>query len=244
LQSQARTEGLQKAAADNHLQLMHSDLFGRTDSVPGLGNSPEFSEAVFSADVNGPPQSAQTPQGLVVFVVTAKQPARTPTFEEWRANVARDFKQERAQQLLKQKTQEMADRAHSSHDLKSAAKEVGATVKTSELVGPESQVPDLGTMSGTAAAAFDMNVGEISGPIQTGSTGVVFEVAQKQEPSQADLAKSKDQIREQLLYAKKRDRYQLFLTDLRERMEKQGKIRINQDEWNRMAGGRPAPRTT
>ena len=38
--------------------------------------------------------------------------------------------------------------------LKAAAKEVGATVKTSELVSPSSQVPDIGSMSGAGAVAF------------------------------------------------------------------------------------------
>ncbi len=56
--------------------------------------------------------------------------------------------------LLAQKTQELSDRAHAEHDLKKAAKELGATVKTSDLVDPTAQVPDIGALTGAAAQLF------------------------------------------------------------------------------------------
>ena len=42
---------------------------------------------------------------------------------------------------------------------------MGATVKTSELVTINSQVPELGRMADTGAVAFTLKVGDISGPI-------------------------------------------------------------------------------
>ena len=62
------------------------------------------------------------------------KPPATPTFEEIRSRVESQFKNERAGFLLQQKTQELSDRAKAGHDLKKAAKDLGATVKTSELV--------------------------------------------------------------------------------------------------------------
>ena len=76
---------------------------------------------------------------------------RRPTFDQIKAKVEDQFKTQRAQQMLAQKTQELADRAHAEHDLKKAAKELGATVKTSDLVGPTAQVPDIGSLTGAAS---------------------------------------------------------------------------------------------
>ena len=59
-----------------------------------------------------------------------------------------EFKNERVAALLSQKTQELSDRAKAEHDLKKAAKEAGAAIKTSELVHPDGQVPDIGSMAG------------------------------------------------------------------------------------------------
>src|SRR5438067_294989 len=241
VQNEARTRGIDKAAGDNHLQVYHSELFTQTDTLPGIGSAPEFAQTAFSAQVNGPPQSVRVPQGYAVLVVTEDQKAQTPSFEQWRAKVEQDFKQERASQMLPQKTQELADRAHAAHDLKKAAKELGASVKTSDLVTMDSQVPDLGSMSGPASVAFDMKPGEISNAIENGGSGVVFAVVDKQQPSAAELAKTKEQVRERLLQQKREQRLQMFVTDVRDRMQKDGKIRVNKDEWNRLTGGQNIP---
>ena len=125
----------------------------------------------FRAKKNDPPATAPTPEGYAIYQVTEIQPPQTPTFEQIKAKVEEQFKDQRAQALLAQKTQELSDRAHADHDLDKAAKEVGATVKTSDLVDRTSQVPDLGAMTGPAAVAFSMKPGEISGPIQGGANG-------------------------------------------------------------------------
>ena len=141
-----------------------------------------------------------------------------------------EFKNERSNVLLSQKTQELSDRDKSEHDLQKAAKELGAAVKTSELVSPDGQVPDIGSMTGQAAVAFSMKPGDISGPINSGANGVVIAVTDVRAPSEADFAAKRDQIRDSLLQSKEQELFGLFVTNLRDQMEKSGKIRINQEE--------------
>ncbi len=64
--------------------------------------------------------------------------------------------------------------------------------------------------------------GEISGPIDTNSTGVVLAVVEKQEPTDQDFAAKKDQIRDSLLQTKQSELFGLFVSNLREQMEKSG----------------------
>jgi peptidyl-prolyl cis-trans isomerase D len=190
--------------------------------------------AIFDMERTAPPASAQMPKGWVVYQVTEVKPPATPTFEEAKAQVETQFKNERAGQLLPQKTQELADRAHAEHNLKKAAAELGATVKTSSLVSPSDQVPDVGSMGGQASVAFTMKPGDISGPINSGRNGVVLSLLEKQEPSLAEFDKAKDQLREQLLDRKRTEVMQIFAANLRARLEKEKKIRINQQEWDRI----------
>ena len=126
--------------------------------------------------------------------------------------------------------QELSDRAKTEHDLKRAAKELGATVKTSDFVLPDGQVPDVGSMTGQASVAFTMKPGEISGPINSGANGVVIAVLENQKPDEADYAAKRDQIRDALLQGKQQELFGLFVSSLRDQMEKSGKIKINQDE--------------
>ncbi len=165
LLSQARSGGLDKAAAARGLQVVTTDFIGRGDSLPGIGNAAQLMGAVFNAAEKSPPDELALPQGFVVYELLAIKPPATPSFEDIHARVENEFKESRATALLTQKTQELSDRAKSEHDLKKAAKELGATVKTSDLVLPDGQVPDLGAMSGPASVAFTLKAGEISGPI-------------------------------------------------------------------------------
>ncbi|HVP52958.1 MAG TPA: peptidyl-prolyl cis-trans isomerase [Terriglobales bacterium] len=234
----ARTSGLDAAGARYGLGVIHSDLFSRTSSLPGVGAAPDFMDAVFGAHAKDPPEMTTIAQGRVVFQVTEVKPPQKPTFDEVRSNVEADFKQQRAAELLQKQTLELSDRARAAHDLKKAAQELGATVKTSELVTRSGQVPDIGAMSGQAAAAFDMKPGQISGPINAGRNGIVFTVTERQEPGPDQLVASKESIRETLLQKKREEVLENFAINLRAEMEKKGKIRYNKEERDRLMNPR------
>jgi peptidyl-prolyl cis-trans isomerase D len=143
--------------------------------------------------------------------------------------------------LLTQKTQELSDRAKSGHDLRKAAKELGAELKSSEFVAPDGQVPDIGSMTGQASVAFSMKPGDISGPIESGGNGAVISVLDLQAATETDFAAKRDQIRDTLLQGKEQELFGLFVTNLRDQMQKAGKIKINQEELKTLtrAGSEP-----
>src|SRR6266850_5282066 len=160
LLTQARTAGLDKAAAARELQVISTDFVSRTDSLPGIGNSPEFMNAAFEQREKSPPDQVQLPQGVVVYEVTEIKPPATPTFEEIRSRVETEFKNERVAALLSQKTKELSDR---------------------------------------------------------------------------DFAAKKGEIRDSLLQTKQQQLFGLFVQNLREQMQKSGKIKINEDEMKSLS---------
>jgi peptidyl-prolyl cis-trans isomerase D len=226
----ARTQSLDAAAAKHNVPVITSDFFARRDMLPGLGPSPQFMDAAFSARENAPPDIASASQGSVVFQLLGIKPPATPTFDEIRTKVEDEFKNEQARTLLTQKAQELSDRAKQAHDLKKAAKELGATMKTSDLVLPDGQVPDVGSMSGQAAVAFTMKPGEITGPISSGNNAAVLQILENQQPSDADFASKRDQLRDGLLQQKQQERFGLFVSNVVDEMTKSGKIKRNQEE--------------
>lgn len=239
-QDLARKQGLEKAASNYRAQVIQSNSIARGAALPGVGPQPALMDAVFSTTEKAGPQTAATPENLVVFEVTKIEPARAPGFDEVKDRVALEFKNQRAGELLRRKTQEMADRAHSEHDLSKAAKEAGATLKTSELVGRTQTVPDLGNMSGPASAAFNMKSGEISGPLNLGTTQAVIQIVERQDPSTSDpeFAKMRDQLREKLAGEKRQQVITLFLSNLSARLEKEGKVKINKAEMDSLTKSR------
>ena len=235
LLQQARAQGLDAAAAAQGVPVINSDFFSRKDMLPGLGPSPQFMDAVFTAQDKAPADEASTSSGIAVFQLLGIKPAGTPTFEEIRSRVEEEFKNERSNILLTQKTQELSDHAKAEHDLKNAAKELGATVKTSDLVLPDGQVPDVGSMSGPASVAFTLKPGEISGPINNGQDAAVLQIVENQPPTDADYAAKRDQIRDSLLQQKQQERFSLFVTNLVDEMTKAGKIKRNEEELKNLS---------
>ena len=236
LESEARRADLTTAAGKLGLATVTTQYFSRTDTLPGIGFAPAFSEAVFSAPEKAPPSVARMPQGYVVFELLGVQPARAGSFEDLRPRIEADFRSERAQQLLLQRASELSDRARAAHDLKKAARELGAEVRPSELVSTQSQVPEIGQMSGPASVAFTLKPGEISGPIQAGRNGVVIAVIERQDPDPAALERDKDQIRDRLLARKRDALMEVYVSTLIARLEKEGKIKRNQQELERLTG--------
>jgi len=236
----AQKQGLEKAAAGYGAQVVDSNLIARNDSLPGIGAQPPLMDAIFAATDKSGPQATQTPQSTVVFEVTKIVPPRTPSFEEIKDRVANEFKNQRAGDMLSRKTREMADRAHAEHDLAKAAKEAGATLKTSELVSRTQPVPDIGSMSGPANVAFTLKQGEISGALNLGASQAVLQVVERQEPSMTgpEFAKQRDQLRERLSGQKRQQVINQFVTDLSTRLEKEGKVKINKTEMDNLSKSR------
>ena len=238
LLADAKTTSLEKAASAKGLQVISTDFVTSKDILPGIGSDPQFMTAAFGQAANAAVDEAQLHQGWAIYQVTAIKPPATPSFEEIRSRVEQEFKNERSGQLLTQKTQELSDRARASHDLKKAAKELGATYKTSDLVLPDGQVPDIGSMTGPAAVAFTLKPSDISGPISSGDNGAVLRVTERQAPTDQDFLAKKDQIRETLMQKKQNEVFGLYLETLRQSLEKSGKIKINQAELQTLTKSR------
>src|ERR1700690_3733276 len=100
LLAQARSAGLEKAAAAKGLNVINTDFVSRTDNLPGIGSSPQFMSAVFGQAEKSPPDQVQVAQGYAVFDVVSIKPASTPAFEEIRPRVEEEFRNERVAALL------------------------------------------------------------------------------------------------------------------------------------------------
>jgi peptidyl-prolyl cis-trans isomerase D len=195
--------------------------------IPGLPDGSKLLADAFGAKKGGPPQVSTTGEGFAVFQVADIQAAHAPNFADFKSHVLDDYRQQQLPQLLAQKTNELANRAKAENDLAKAAKEAGATLKSSDLVGRDAQVPELGALASTAPQLFDLTVGQISGPINTGHSGIVAKLTDRQEPTSDEIAKNFDQTREALLEQRREEMFSVFISSLQERYQKEGRIRMN-----------------
>ncbi|HET6216768.1 MAG TPA: peptidyl-prolyl cis-trans isomerase [Acidobacteriaceae bacterium] len=240
LATEAGKSGLAKTAEAHHLQVVTTDYVPQNAVLSGLPDGAKLLTQAFSAKPGSAPQVSSTGEGFAVFQVEDSKPAHAPTFEEYKSHLVDDFREQQLPQLLARKTNELADKAHAENNLAQAAKEVGATIKSSDLVGRTGQVPDIGDLSTAAPDLFDLKVGQISKAINTGHSGIVAKIDDKQEPTSEETAKNLDATRESLLAERREQMFAVFVTALTERYEKAGGIRMNKRAQTGLAQSMPS----
>ena len=227
LANEAQKSGLAPTASAHHLQAATTDYLAQNAVIPTLADGSQMLTNAFTAKPGAAPQIASTGDGYAVYQVEDVHAAHAPSFDEYKAHILDDFRDQQLPQLLTRKTNELADKAHAENDLAKAAKEVGATIKSSDLVGRDAQVPDVGQLSTAAPALFDLNVGQVSQAINSGRTGIVAKLTEKQQPTPEEIQKNLDQTRDAILNQKREEMFAVFVTNLTEKYQKEGRIRVN-----------------
>jgi peptidyl-prolyl cis-trans isomerase D len=236
LTSESIKNGLAKTAEAHHLQLVTTPPVNAQGVIPALPDGSQLIAHAFGAKPSDPPQSAPTGEGYAVFQVKNVITAHAPTFADWKSHVEDDYRNEQVPAQLSQKTAALAAKAKAENDLAKAAKEMGAGFKTSDLVDQTGQVPELGAVGQVSPELFDMTPGAITGPINAGRTGVVAKLVDKQQPSDADIAKSLDQTKDQILEQKRQEAFEIFANNIINEYKKKNLVRINAKSQSPLAG--------
>jgi peptidyl-prolyl cis-trans isomerase D len=225
--NEAAKSGLDKAAADHNLKPTTTDLLTAEDKIAALPDSAQVMQAAFTGKKGDAPRYAPAGEGTyAVFVPVDVQPAHAPSFADWKSHVLEDYRAEQVPQMLQAKLVKLADSARLLGDLHKAAAEMNIPVKTSELVDRTGNVPDVGAMSGPAAAAFDLAKGAVSAPINAGQSGAVLQIVDKQEPTPDEIAKSFPARRNELLEQARAETFGIYMQTLIDSYTKKGAIRI------------------
>ena len=227
LASDAKKNGMDKAAAAKGLHVVSTDYISKDGVIAGLADGSQLLTQAFAIAKGADPASVSTGDGFAVFQVGDIKPAHAPEFADYRSHLLDDYREQQLPQLLNTQLTKLDDRAKVLNNLAKAAAEMNIPLKTSDLVGKDGQVPDLGAMTGPAAVAFALPKGAISGPLNTGRLGAVLSVVDKQEPSAEEVAKNFAPTREQLLGAQHDEIFRVYLGTLAARYEKAGAIRYS-----------------
>jgi peptidyl-prolyl cis-trans isomerase D len=221
LATEAQKNGLEKTAKAHGLEFATTEQLPAKGVIPALPNSTQIMTKAFEAKQGDAPQYAETGEGYAVFQIAKIAPAHAPDFNIYKDRILEEYRSDRLPSLLTQKATELASKAKTEKDLAKAAKELGATVKSSDLVGESAQVPDMGPVN---ADLFKLNVGDISGPISSQRNAIVAKLVDKQVPSADEINKNLDQTRDQVVEQKRGDVYNIFINSLMDNYKKEKRI--------------------
>jgi len=155
LLSQARTGGFDQAAAAKGRNAVTTDSSAAAITFPESGRVRSLWMPFFSETEKGSARCGAGPARLR-SVPTACHSASGDAHVRRRfvRRLRRSSKTNVPDFCLHQKTQELSDRAKADHDLKKSGQGTGCDGETSDLVAPDGQVPDIGSMSSASAIFF------------------------------------------------------------------------------------------
>ena len=154
LASEAQKNGLAKTAEAHHLQVVTTDYLQQSGIVPGLADSSKFLSGHSPRSRADRPSRAHRRRVRDLQVAEVKA-AHAPSFDEYKSHVLEDYRQQQLPHCWRARPTSWR-KGPRGNDLAKAAKEVGATMKTSDLVRLESRFRTSGSFLRAPASLFDL----------------------------------------------------------------------------------------
>jgi peptidyl-prolyl cis-trans isomerase D len=227
----------QLAEEDPSVQFATAGPFGEGGLIPGVGRSPELSEAAFAL---GPGELAQgtisAPRGpMVVRLAEVLQPRIQP-LAEVEARVRSEVERERQQELAEARLAELRQLGAAAPSLEAAAAELGVDLVETPEFGRGGTIQGLGFAPEVAEVALGAEQGDLVGPLEVGQGALLFEVTERHGFDPEELERRRQEIRAQV--AQERTE-QLLSSLILERRRQQGGIRLSRELQEEIGAGVP-----
>jgi peptidyl-prolyl cis-trans isomerase D len=217
-----------KEAEKDKYGVSETPAFSKNGIIPGIGMNSTVNKFAFNgkAGAISEPLSVQT--GTAVFMISEAKEAGIRPFDELKTSIETQLRREKKMEKVKALAAELRQGISPADSLqKIAQRRPGLLVQHLPPFAIGSFIPGLGRDPGFIGGITDLNVGEISKPIE-GQRGVFLARLTSRTPFDSTSYKvQKDALRAQLL-SEKRSR---FLTGWSEQLKKTADIVDNRDQF-------------
>ena len=186
----------------------------RGDGLEGIGRDPQLEEALFGLAVGGVSPPVKTSGGFVIARMAESLPAGVPPFAEIKDKAVSALKRERAGVLADERAKAFAASAGTGDFLAAARRDklpAGATPFFSRGEPPK----DKDALPGSVLlAALRTPTGGISEPVRTTTGFYVVKTVERRAADPQGFDKVRDQMRVQLLEAKRNQAWERWIKAL------------------------------
>jgi peptidyl-prolyl cis-trans isomerase D len=209
------------------------------DEVPNVGISPQFEEGIAPLETQGQiGEKIPVKDGFAIPMLVDKREPHEATFEEVRDQVAEAYKLKQAQDKVEQTAKDIASAAANAGNLASVATSKGLKaqdIKNFILGSPLGQGSNAATSEALEDAIYNLRAGEVTKtPVKVGDSWYVVGAVNRTEANMDEFAKQRDQLVETILLQKRGQVFSDYLSDVRQRMEAAGQIKIYKDALSKI----------
>ena len=221
-------------------EIKETTLFKRDDNPYDLGITQELRDQVFELkQINAIGKTVQHPQGYAVPKLIETQLPKPGEFALSKDQVEKDYVEAKAKELVQIDSKKLSDEAGKQKSLEKAAKSLGLSVKTSKpfnAAGTPGE--DIGANPQFVQTASALPIDAVSAPIPMLDNYAVFQVKSRTPFDESAFQKQKSSLREGVLRSKQEPYFQEYVTNMAEKLEKDGKIQINKRVLDQIAASR------
>ena len=219
---------LESVAQTFDAEVRETALVGRGEGIEQLQETVEFENQIFSLDLNAIGTSVPVKDGFAIPTVTEIVEAHAAAFEEMTEQVQDDLRSEKARELADAKSIEAGELLESGSSLADVATAIGLEIQTSEMLTREGFIPDFGSTTELDDQLFSLELNTPGAPVTIAGKTIAFIVTDTEDVDPATMQDAFDDLRSQLLDQKRGRLFDSYNKDVRERMERDGEIQINE----------------
>ena len=219
-----KSGSLQTAAEANKLEVNHTRLFARGESIAELGNRSEISGRAFTLDVGKLARPMVLDTKVVLAAVKERQASRLPELAEVRPEVEKAFRREKAAELAVTTARTIIRELSEGQKPAGVAARHKTKVQETGFFSRSSKpfVPKLGNSEEWFDKIFDLNETKplLMEPVSSGENILVISLKDIQKADMTRLNKEqRENLRETLKTVKEREAITKKLAELRESAE-------------------------
>ena len=228
-------QAAEQVARGLNLEFVKADKIGAGEPVPGIGPSRELDDAVASLRKGEVSPVVQIgPTRLAVAVVTEVFPARQAELAEVESQISSRLTTQKLGQLVEQKAREVLAKARSMNgDLKKVAQTAGLDWKETPPFTRDGAAEGLGPAS-YVSEAFTNPPGYVFGPVTMAEQKFICKVVAQVPADMSRLDAQRTEIAKQIRDRKASERVDVFEATLRDRLIREGKVKIHKDVIDRL----------
>ncbi len=213
----AKESSLMTVAKAENVECKTSQPFVQGGFIPGIGMESRVSNFIFRSEKATVSDVLQIERGYLVIQVKEVIEEHTKTLAEVKDQIVTKLKTEKAMAVAREKCQAAYSEISSGKSMADVAGQNGLQVQTSDQFTLSGYVPNVGREPGFTGAAFALNPGQLSKPVEGTRGYFVLKLLEKSDFNDSDYAAQKDAIRSQLLARKQQMMFGQWYTALKEK---------------------------
>jgi len=216
------------AVAEAHGAVVReTGLVAQGEGFAGLVDALDLESRLFSMALNEIGTAVAVSNGYVVPTIVEIEPARTATFEEAGELVRSESTSAKAGELATERAIEVRELVDEGQSLVQIAATLGLDVQTSDLITRNGTIDAFGPTSELDDQIFNLEPDTLGAPVTIAGKTIVFSVAQREDIVLEAMQLAFEDLRDELLAAKRGQLFDSYGQEVRVRMEADGEIEVD-----------------